>query len=181
MPSATVLTIERHILEQQRDYPHATGAFTGLLYDIALAAKLIARETTRAGVSPQVLAQRTVQAIRDERFYVLAPDHWKDLCDQRLEDVRLGVTVQPMVARDAFRLLAEGGRMLCVTNHRGTDLSVFRQLIREAALSAGVTLRDLETLAPPPDCAPKYAPNCAPSAESSATKSLLASAAGTRA
>ena len=49
MPSGTILTIERHILEQQRDHPHASGAFTGLLYDIALAAKLIARETTRAG------------------------------------------------------------------------------------------------------------------------------------
>ena len=47
---ATVLTIERHILEQQQHYPHATGAFTGLLYDIALAAKIIARETTRAGL-----------------------------------------------------------------------------------------------------------------------------------
>jgi fructose-1,6-bisphosphatase I len=45
-----VVTIERHILEQQMLYPHATGAFTGLLYDIALAAKLIARETTRAGL-----------------------------------------------------------------------------------------------------------------------------------
>lgn len=50
MSSAKILTIERHILEQQKLYPHATGAFTGLLQDIALAAKLIARETTRAGL-----------------------------------------------------------------------------------------------------------------------------------
>jgi fructose-1,6-bisphosphatase I len=45
-----LVTIERHILEQQRKYPHATGAFSGLLYDIALTAKIIARETTRAGL-----------------------------------------------------------------------------------------------------------------------------------
>lgn len=45
-----VVTIERHILEQQQRFPHATGAFTGLLYDLALAAKLIAHETTRAGL-----------------------------------------------------------------------------------------------------------------------------------
>ena len=50
MPSTAILTIERHILEQQKQHPHATGAFTGLLYDIALAAKIIARETTRAGL-----------------------------------------------------------------------------------------------------------------------------------
>lgn len=46
-----LVTIERHILEQQREFPHATGAFTNLMYDIALAAKLIARETTRAGLA----------------------------------------------------------------------------------------------------------------------------------
>ncbi len=45
-----IITIERHILEMQREYPSATGVFTNLLYDIALAAKVIARETTRAGL-----------------------------------------------------------------------------------------------------------------------------------
>jgi fructose-1,6-bisphosphatase I len=44
------MTIERHILEQQGKYPGATGALTGLLYDIALSAKIISRETTRAGL-----------------------------------------------------------------------------------------------------------------------------------
>jgi fructose-1,6-bisphosphatase I len=50
-PQSSLVTIERHILDQQRKYPGATGAFTGLLYDIALAAKLISRETTRAGIA----------------------------------------------------------------------------------------------------------------------------------
>jgi fructose-1,6-bisphosphatase I len=45
-----IITIERHILEMQRGHPTATGVFTNLLYDIALAAKVIARETTRAGL-----------------------------------------------------------------------------------------------------------------------------------
>ncbi len=46
-----LITIERHILEQQKKYPAATGALTALLYDLALCAKLIARETTRAGIA----------------------------------------------------------------------------------------------------------------------------------
>jgi fructose-1,6-bisphosphatase I len=46
-----VLTIERHILEQQKQYPAATGVLTSILYDIALAGKLIARETIRAGLA----------------------------------------------------------------------------------------------------------------------------------
>lgn len=47
---AEVITIERHILEQQKEHPEATGMLTSILYDIALVGKLIARETTRAGL-----------------------------------------------------------------------------------------------------------------------------------
>lgn len=46
-----VITIERHILEQQKQHPEATGTLTNILYDIALAGKLIARETTRAALA----------------------------------------------------------------------------------------------------------------------------------
>ncbi len=45
-----IVTIERHILNQQRRFPEATGEFTGLLYDIALAAKIISREVSKAGL-----------------------------------------------------------------------------------------------------------------------------------
>lgn len=48
---ATLVTIERHILDKQRDFPEATGTLTSLLYDMALAAKLISRETNRAGLA----------------------------------------------------------------------------------------------------------------------------------
>jgi fructose-1,6-bisphosphatase I len=46
-----VITIERHITEQQKKYPEATGVLTSILYDLALAGKLIARETTRAALA----------------------------------------------------------------------------------------------------------------------------------
>ena len=46
-----VVTIERHILEQQKRHPEATGVLTGILYDITLAGKLISRETNRAGLT----------------------------------------------------------------------------------------------------------------------------------
>jgi fructose-1,6-bisphosphatase I len=45
-----IITIERHIVEQEREFPEATGVFSSLLYDIALAGKIIAREMTRAGL-----------------------------------------------------------------------------------------------------------------------------------
>jgi fructose-1,6-bisphosphatase I len=46
----TLITIERHIQQQQQLFPQATGTFTSLLQDMALSAKLIAKETTRAGL-----------------------------------------------------------------------------------------------------------------------------------
>jgi fructose-1,6-bisphosphatase I len=45
-----IMTIERHILEGQRSYPEASGTLTTLLYDIALAGKVIASNTTRGGL-----------------------------------------------------------------------------------------------------------------------------------
>jgi len=45
-----IITIERHILDQQSQYPHASGDLSKLLYDIALTGKLISREVTKAGL-----------------------------------------------------------------------------------------------------------------------------------
>jgi fructose-1,6-bisphosphatase I len=45
-----VTTIERHILEEQKIHPEATGTLTNLLYDLALAGKFIASNTARAGL-----------------------------------------------------------------------------------------------------------------------------------
>ena len=46
-----IITIERHILEEQSSFPEATGTLTNLLYDIALAGKIIASRTNRAGLT----------------------------------------------------------------------------------------------------------------------------------
>ncbi len=44
------ITLNRHIVEQQKHYPEATGDFTSLLTQIALAAKIISREVNKAGL-----------------------------------------------------------------------------------------------------------------------------------
>lgn len=51
MSSKHIITIERHIIEAEREFPEATGAFSSILYDIAFAAKMIAREVRRAGLA----------------------------------------------------------------------------------------------------------------------------------
>ncbi len=48
MTSSNIITIERFLLDTQPDY--ARGELTGILYDLALAAKIIAAQTRRAGL-----------------------------------------------------------------------------------------------------------------------------------
>lgn len=48
---ANLTTVESHILEMQRLHPSASGDFTSLLNDITFAAKIIAREVSRAGLA----------------------------------------------------------------------------------------------------------------------------------
>lgn len=49
-PESHVVTLSRFLIEEERRHPEATGAFTNLLSDIALAAKVIGREVNKAGL-----------------------------------------------------------------------------------------------------------------------------------
>jgi len=44
------ITLGRHIDEGEREHPEATGDFSGLLSDLAIAVKLIWREVSKAGL-----------------------------------------------------------------------------------------------------------------------------------
>jgi fructose-1,6-bisphosphatase I len=51
VPEPSLLTVEQHILvEQRRNYPHASGEFSWLLSGITLAAKLVSAQVRRAGL-----------------------------------------------------------------------------------------------------------------------------------
>jgi fructose-1,6-bisphosphatase I len=50
MASRSVVTIDRHIIDQERMHPEATGALSDILRHMALSAKLIAREVNKAGL-----------------------------------------------------------------------------------------------------------------------------------
>jgi fructose-1,6-bisphosphatase I len=75
-PDSAVITIERHILEAQVAFPDASGALTNLLYDIALAGKLIASRTTRAGLADILGAagHENVQGEEVQKLDVYAQD-----------------------------------------------------------------------------------------------------------
>ena len=74
--ATSVVTIERYIIEQERLYPDATGELSGLLYDIALAAKMIANKVRMAGLADIIGAteNENVQGEIQQKLDVLAND-----------------------------------------------------------------------------------------------------------
>jgi fructose-1,6-bisphosphatase I len=50
MPHQRFMTLERHIIENERRFPEATGELSALLSDLALAAKIISLEVNKAGL-----------------------------------------------------------------------------------------------------------------------------------
>lgn len=81
--TASLITIERHILTEQEAFPDASGALTQLMYDIALAGKLIASRTTRAGLADILGAagRQNVQGEDVQKLDVYAQDTIFELND----------------------------------------------------------------------------------------------------
>jgi fructose-1,6-bisphosphatase I len=78
---STVTTIERFILEHQPE--DARGELTNLLYDVALAAKIIAHKTNRAGLV-DILGEggaTNVQGETQQKLDVYANEIMRQLCD----------------------------------------------------------------------------------------------------
>jgi fructose-1,6-bisphosphatase I len=78
-----ITTIERYILDEQSHHPEATGVLTNLLYDIALAGKVIASKTCRAGLA-EILGHTDEINIQGEVVQKL--DRFADLTMYRLND-----------------------------------------------------------------------------------------------
>jgi len=78
-----IITIERHILEEQKFHPEATGVLTYLLYDIALAGKVIASNTTRGGLV-EILGSTADTNVQGEQ--VMKLDRLADQTIYRLND-----------------------------------------------------------------------------------------------
>jgi len=91
----SVVTIERFIIEQERQFPEATGQLSGILYDIALAAKIIASKVRRAGLvdilgaagaeNVQGEMQQKLDVFANETI-VKAMDHGGRLCVMASEE-----------------------------------------------------------------------------------------------
>lgn len=74
--AVSVVTIDRFIIEQERLYPEATGELSGILYDLALAAKMITSKVRNAGLADVLGATENsnVQGEVQQKLDVLAND-----------------------------------------------------------------------------------------------------------
>ncbi len=80
LPQTQVTTLERFILDQEREHPEATGELTNLLYDIALAAKIIGAQIRRAGLVNIVgsVGSINVQGEEQQKLDVFANETMKN-------------------------------------------------------------------------------------------------------
>jgi fructose-1,6-bisphosphatase I len=78
-----IITIERHILDEQTFHPEATGTLTNILYDLALAGKVIASKTARAGLV-EILGLTGDVNVQGEK--VMKLDRFADLTITKLTD-----------------------------------------------------------------------------------------------
>jgi fructose-1,6-bisphosphatase I len=87
--SGKLMTLTRHIIDEQHKYPEATGEFTNLMNDICFAAKRISYHTNKAGLL-DVLGETDMVNIQGEKVQKLdvfanetmvkALDHGGNLC-----------------------------------------------------------------------------------------------------
>ncbi|HKO16359.1 MAG TPA: class 1 fructose-bisphosphatase [Gemmatimonadaceae bacterium] len=140
--ATSVVTIERFIIEQERQHPEATGELSGILYDIALAAKMIASKVRMAGLADilgsmgtenvQGEVQQKLDVVANE-IIIKAMDHTGRLCAMASEE-EPGIIQIPEHFKCGKYVLCfdplDGSSNIDVNVPVGTIFSVMRKITR---------------------------------------------------
>ena len=140
--ATSVVTIERFIIEQERMFPEATGELSGILYDMALAGKMIANKVRSAGLADilgatsnenvQGEVQQKLDVIANE-IIVKAFDHGGRLCAMASEEEPDIIHIPEGFRSGKYVLLfdpLDGSSNIDVNVPVGTIFSVFRKITR---------------------------------------------------
>jgi fructose-1,6-bisphosphatase I len=138
----SVVTIERFIIEQERLHPEATGELSGILYDLALAAKMIATKVRMAGLA-DILGATDVTNVQGEvqqkldvlanEIIVKAMDHGGRLCGMASEEEPDIIQIPEGFKCGKYVLLfdpLDGSSNIDVNVPVGTIFSVVRKITR---------------------------------------------------
>ena len=142
--ATSVVTIERFIIEQERQFPEATGELSGILYDMALAGKMIANKVRSAGLvdilgatsdtNVQGEVQQKLDVIANE-IIVKAFDHGGRLCAMASEEEPDIIHIPEGFRNGKYVLLfdpLDGSSNIDVNVPVGTIFSVYRKITRGA-------------------------------------------------
>ncbi|HRN53672.1 MAG TPA: class 1 fructose-bisphosphatase [Gemmatimonadaceae bacterium] len=136
----SVVTIDRYIIEQERNYPDATGELSGILYDLALASKMIANKVRLAGLVDILGAEGTenVQGEVQQKLDVIADniiikalDHGGRLCAMASEEQEELIQIPSKFKRGKYVLLfdpLDGSSNIDVNVPVGTIFSVLKKV-----------------------------------------------------
>ena len=140
----SVVTIDRFIVEQERLHPEATGELSGILYDLALAAKIISSKVRRAGLV-DILGSAEAENVQGEmqqkldvfanETIVKALDHGGRLCAMASEEVPDIIPIPDGFRCGKYCLLfdpLDGSSNIDVNVPVGTIFSVVRKITRGA-------------------------------------------------
>jgi len=140
--ATSVVTIDRYIIEQERLYPEATGELSGILYDVALAAKMIANKVRSAGLADILGSEGTenVQGEVQQKLDVIANDimikamdHGGRLCAMASEEEPDIIPIPERFKCGKYVLLfdpLDGSSNIDVNVPVGTIFSVMRKITR---------------------------------------------------
>lgn len=135
-----IVTIQRHIAEEQSAHPEATGQLTALLWDLILAIKMIAREVRRAGLI-DILGVTGTQNVHGEEVKKLdeyaqdrifkAMDHGGHLCCMASEERSELIPIPKQFRRGKYVLMydpLDGSSNIDVNISIGTIFSIHRKV-----------------------------------------------------
>ncbi len=134
-----LVTLQRHIMEQQARFPGASGEFTRLLWDLMLACKLITREVRKAGLV-EILGFTGEENVHGEQVRKLdwyaqdrvfkAMDHGGHLCCMVSEESPEIIPIPRQYPRGKYVLLydpLDGSSNIDVNINIGTIFSIHRK------------------------------------------------------
>lgn len=140
--ATSVVTIDRYIIEQEKLHPEATGELSGILYDLALAAKMIANKVRSAGLADILGAtedenvhgeiQQKLDVLANE-IIVKALDHGGRLCAMASEEEPDIIPIPDRFRCGKYCLLfdpLDGSSNIDVNVPVGTIFSVVKKITR---------------------------------------------------
>jgi len=143
MADTSIVTIDRHIMEEERKYPEATGRLSNILTDLALAAKQIQREVAKAGLVDILgkVGRENVQGEQVEKLDEFAQevihnsmDHSGNLCCMVSEEEQDIIPIPQEFPVGDYVLVfdpLDGSSNIDVNVSIGTIFSIFRKISSE--------------------------------------------------